>query len=78
MNIISNKIKDLGLEANLINHEGLTPGMLVTLGEQKILNLEDFYSILKSLCSTNRPIRPPVTGESNIFLVYARALTFSE
>ena len=32
---ISNKIKDLGLENELITHEGLTLGMLVTLGEQK-------------------------------------------
>ena len=42
---ISNKIKDLGLENELINHEGLTPGMLVTLGEQKILKLEDFADL---------------------------------
>tara|TARA_Y100000768_G_scaffold247946_1_gene188161 strand:- start:12 stop:782 length:771 start_codon:yes stop_codon:yes gene_type:complete len=42
---ISNKIKDLGLENNLINHEGLTPGMLVTLGEQKILTLNDFADL---------------------------------
>ena len=42
---ISNKIKDLGLENNLINHAGLTPGMLVTLGEQKILTLNDFADL---------------------------------
>ena len=30
---------------NLINLEGLTPGMLVTLGEQKILNLNDFADL---------------------------------
>ena len=42
---ISNKIKDLGLENDLINHEGLTPGMLVTLGEQKILTLNDFADL---------------------------------
>ena len=42
---ISNKIKDLGLENELINHEGLTLGMLVTLGEQKILKLEDFADL---------------------------------
>ena len=42
---ISNKIKDLGLENNLINHVGLTPGMLVTLGEQKILTLNDFADL---------------------------------
>ena len=39
---ITKKIKDLGLDNELINHKGLTPGMLVTLGEQKILNLTDF------------------------------------
>ena len=42
---ISKKIKDLGLENELINHEGLTPGMLVTLGEQKILKLSDFADL---------------------------------
>tara|TARA_B100001029_G_C14956581_1_gene391934 strand:- start:39 stop:956 length:918 start_codon:yes stop_codon:yes gene_type:complete len=42
---ISNKIKDLGLENELINHSGLTPGMLVTLGEQKILTLNDFADL---------------------------------
>jgi len=42
---ISNKIKDLGLENDLINHKGLTPGMLVTLGEKKILTLNDFADL---------------------------------
>ena len=42
---ISKKIKDLGLESNLIEHDGLTPGMLVTLGEQKILTLNDFADL---------------------------------
>ena len=30
---------------DLIEHKGLTPGMLVTLGEQKILNLTDFADL---------------------------------
>ena len=42
---ISNRIKDLGLDNDLINHEGLTPGMLVTLGEQKVLNLTDLADL---------------------------------
>ena len=42
---ISNKIKELGLENSLIDHDGLTPGMLVTLGEQKILTLSDFADL---------------------------------
>jgi len=42
---ISTRIKDLGLENELINHEGLTPGMLVTLGEKKILKLSDFADL---------------------------------
>ncbi len=42
---ISQRIKSLGLADDLINHKGLTPGMLVTLGEQKILNLEDFADL---------------------------------
>ncbi|MBA1339851.1 MAG: N utilization substance protein A [Pelagibacterales bacterium] len=42
---ISQRIKDLGLENELIIHKGLTPGMLVTLGEQKILKLSDFADL---------------------------------
>ena len=42
---IANRIKDLGLENDLINHKGLTPGMLVTLGEQKILKLNEFADL---------------------------------
>jgi len=42
---ITKRIKDLGLEDDLINHKGLTPGMLVTLGEQKILKLADFADL---------------------------------
>jgi N utilization substance protein A len=42
---ISKRIKDLGVENDLINLKGLTPGMLVTLGEQKILNLSDFADL---------------------------------
>ena len=42
---IANRIKNLGLENELINHEGLTPGMLVTLGEQQILKLNDFADL---------------------------------
>ena len=42
---INNKIKDLGLESELISHEGLTPGMLVTLGEQSILKLSYFADL---------------------------------
>ena len=39
------RIKDLGLEESLISLKGLTPGMLMTLGEQKILKLEDFADL---------------------------------
>ena len=42
---IQKKIKDLGLEGDLINHNGLTPGMLLTLGEKKILTLKDFADL---------------------------------
>ena len=42
---ISERIKELGLEDALINMKGLTPGMLVTLGEQKILTLENFADL---------------------------------
>tara|TARA_B100001142_G_C14157788_1_gene587238 strand:- start:25 stop:942 length:918 start_codon:yes stop_codon:yes gene_type:complete len=42
---ISQRIKDLGLTDDLINLKGLTPGMLVTLGEKKILSLSDFADL---------------------------------
>ena len=42
---ISERIKELGLQDALINLKGLTPGMLMTLGEQKILTLEDFADL---------------------------------
>jgi N utilization substance protein A len=42
---ITKRIKDLGLDNELINHGGLTPGMLVTLGEQKILTLNNLADL---------------------------------
>ena len=42
---ISQRIKDLGISDDLVNLKGLTPGMLLTLGEQKILKLEDFADL---------------------------------
>ena len=42
---IQQKIKDLGIQSDLTEHTGLTPGMLLTLGEQKILSLNDFADL---------------------------------
>ena len=42
---ISKKIVELGVAKDLANLKGLTQGMLVTLGEQKILNLKDFAEL---------------------------------
>merc|ERR1711981_902465 len=42
---IGKKLKDLGVEDDLINHKGLTPGMLLTLGEKKIKSLKDFAEL---------------------------------
>ena len=42
---ISKKLKDLGIQDDLINHKGLTPGMLLTLGEKKIKSLKDFAEL---------------------------------
>ena len=42
---IGNKLKELGVEDILINFKGLTPGMLVTLGEKKIKTLKDFADL---------------------------------
>ena len=42
---IEKKLKDLGVDDNLIKHKGLTPGMLLTLGEKKIKTLKDFADL---------------------------------
>ena len=42
---IGKKLKDLGIQEDLINHKGLTPGMLLTLGEKKIKTLKDFAEL---------------------------------
>ncbi len=42
---ISKRLKDLGVEEDLINLKGITPGMLVTLGEKKIKTLKDFAEL---------------------------------
>ena len=42
---IEKKLKDLGVNDDLINHTGLTPGMLLTLGEKKIKTLKDFADL---------------------------------
>ena len=42
---ISNRINELGIENQLKEHEGLTPGMLLTLGEKNILKLSDFADL---------------------------------
>ena len=42
---IAIKLKNLGIEESLINLEGLTPGMLLTLGEKNIKKLSDFADL---------------------------------
>merc|ERR1711981_1349184 len=42
---IQKKLKDLGVSDDLINHKGLTPGMLLTLGAKKIKTLNDFAEL---------------------------------
>ena len=42
---ISKRIKELGLEESLVGLKGLTPGMLMTLGEKNILKLNDFADL---------------------------------
>ena len=42
---IEKKLNELGLEDSLINLKGLTPGMLVTLGEKKIKTLLEFAEL---------------------------------
>ena len=42
---ISKKLKELGVDDAFINLKGLTPGMLLTLGEKKIKTLKDFAEL---------------------------------
>ena len=42
---IGKRLKELGVSNDLINHKGLTPGMLITLGEKKIKTLKDFAEL---------------------------------
>ena len=42
---IEKKLKDLGVSDDLISQKGLTPGMLLTLGEKKIRTLKDFADL---------------------------------
>ncbi len=42
---ISRKLKELGVDDAFINLKGLTPGMLLTLGEKKIKSLQDFAEL---------------------------------
>jgi len=42
---IAKKLKELGVEDTLINLNGITNGMLVTLGEKKIKTLKDFAEL---------------------------------
>tara|TARA_B100000686_G_scaffold320210_1_gene371646 strand:- start:2087 stop:3634 length:1548 start_codon:yes stop_codon:yes gene_type:complete len=42
---ISKKLKDLGVSEDLMTFKGLTPGMLLTLGEKKIKTLKDFAEL---------------------------------
>ncbi len=39
------KLKSLGMDKTLLNYEGLTPEMLVALGENKVLTLVDFADL---------------------------------
>ena len=42
---VGKKLQDLGVEESLMNLSGLTLGMLVTLGEKKIIKLKDFAEL---------------------------------
>tara|TARA_B100000029_G_scaffold501980_1_gene576466 strand:+ start:265 stop:1809 length:1545 start_codon:yes stop_codon:yes gene_type:complete len=42
---LSKKLQELGVEESLINLKGLTPGMVVTLGEKNIKKLKDFAEL---------------------------------
>jgi N utilization substance protein A len=42
---ISNRVKELGIQDDLMNHPGLSLGMLLTLGEKNIKTLVDFADL---------------------------------
>jgi len=42
---ILDKVKELGIDEKLLNHEGLSLGMLLTLGQKNIKTLQDFADL---------------------------------
>jgi len=42
---IQERLKNLGMDENLLHLQGLTPGMLLTLGEKKIKTIKDFAEL---------------------------------
>ena len=59
----------------MINHEGLTPGMLVTLGEQKILKLSDFADLASDELTGTYDV---VKGEKNKIRGYLEDFALSK
>ena len=43
--VVSNKLKELGVEDSLINLKGMTQGMLVILGQKNIKKINDFADL---------------------------------
>jgi len=42
---VEERLKKLGMDDTLLNLKGLTPGMLLTLGEKKIRTIKDFAEL---------------------------------
>ena len=89
---IGKKLKDLGVADDLINHKGLTPGMLLTLGEKKIKTLKDFAELsvdeLVGTYDEKKGVRFKVDGyleefalsntEAENLIINARNIAFKE
>src|SRR6476646_1052808 len=75
------RYKSLGVSDELIALEGLTPGMLVTLGENGIKTLDDFADLagdelLEMLSASDKGGATPELEEANALIMKARAHWF--
>src|SRR4051795_9515243 len=77
------RYRQLGVEDELVSLEGLTPGMLVTLGENDIKTLDDFAGLagdelLEMLGSSEKGGAKLELDDANAMIMAARAHWFNE
>ena len=73
-----NKLKQLGMDASLIEFPGLQPEWLATLGENKVLTLDDFADLSTAELLEMLPNAGLNSEEAGQLIMNARASWFSE